>query len=114
MSGLCSAQSTIKESFAEDGQLEELWQELSEDYVQWISFYPNGSLREVGHWYQGQMHGPWSMWAENGQKIGDATYRYGQKSGCWRVWALNGEWLYDLWYENGRLLKSRSSELASR
>jgi antitoxin component YwqK of YwqJK toxin-antitoxin module len=104
------AQIELARTYNQDGQLSAVWYELGPEQVQVIRFYPNGELQEIGQWYQGQMHGPWAMWAENGHKIGEAHYRFGRKTGCWKLWSPAGEWQYDLWYEQDQLVDARVPE----
>ena len=101
------AQVELAKTFDDNGHLSEIWFQMGPEQVQVIRFYPSGQLQEVGHWNQGQMHGTWAMWAENGRKVGEAHYRNGRKTGCWKLWSPAGEWQYDLWYDQDQLVDAR-------
>ena len=82
-------------------------------------FYPNGQHRFVasqsknaaGEW---QLHGPWSCYYENGQRMELGSYADDEETGSWQWWYSDGtnqaigrfvdgkkEGAWTYWYENG-------------
>jgi hypothetical protein len=96
------------------------------------SWFPNGQIRTLKTWKNGQLNGPHIFWKEHGQKQvenffsrsfrhGKQTYWYdngvvqktefwiqGTKHGKWEKWGNNGKYVgYQVW-ENGKLVKKEN------
>ena len=97
-----------------NGQLAEVWFDMNPDEIQLIRFFPGGQIQEVGNWYRGELHGTWAMWAENGQKVGEAHYLNGHKTGCWKLWNEMGEWQFDLYYDRDQLVEAKACAMFSK
>jgi antitoxin component YwqK of YwqJK toxin-antitoxin module len=53
-------------------------------------FYDNGDISQEGTFnVDGQLHGKWTSYNENGEKIAVGSYASGKKTGTWYFWADN-------------------------
>lgn len=101
-----SAQQVINRSAIYDGEILELSGASSDLYAysssysvdasgkvsaKVLSFHENGNLDEMGILLNGQKHGTWLRYDENGVKLNEANYSLGQKDGEWKVWDANGQ-----------------------
>jgi antitoxin component YwqK of YwqJK toxin-antitoxin module len=64
-------------------------------------YFSNGVTNEIRSYKEGEMHGQWITWNEQGQKIAEAEYYDGLKHGKWYVWNDEGVLLYDMSYNHG-------------
>lgn len=92
----------IQEERFEDGGLKRAWFDHGSMGLQVISFYPGGSVREIGYLKEGKMHGKWVLWNESGARQGVANYQTGKKVGTWQIWDYQGELVYTIKYAQGR------------
>jgi antitoxin component YwqK of YwqJK toxin-antitoxin module len=81
--------------------------------------YDNGGWAEI-HTLNGQHHGPWTVFREDGSKSWERFHQYGQKSGLDRSWFKGGQLDYErsyfedeldgvwkTWHQNGQLKSER-------
>jgi antitoxin component YwqK of YwqJK toxin-antitoxin module len=92
----------IHEEHFDNGALKRAWFDHGSLGLQVISFYPGGSIREIGYLKDGKMHGQWVLWNESGARQGVANYQTGKKVGTWRIWDHQGELVYTIEYAKGR------------
>lgn len=53
-------------------------------------YYDNGDIRQEGTFnVDGQLHGQWTSYNEQGEKIAIGSYTNGKKTGTWYFWADN-------------------------
>ncbi len=64
----------------------------------WIFYYPNGTIRAKGNYFNGLKHKLWNYYYPNGQLEQKGSYNKKEKP--------DGEWLW--YYPNGTLLRSES------
>jgi antitoxin component YwqK of YwqJK toxin-antitoxin module len=64
-------------------------------------FFEDGKINEQRSYLEGQKHGDWYIYNEQGVKISEANYRHNKKNGIWHVWNDNGILLYEMYYSNG-------------
>lgn len=67
-------------------------------------YYTNGNIRETGTFLNGEKHGIWISYDENGNKIMEANYNHGVKEGNCSVWYSNGTIHYHMVYADGKRL----------
>lgn len=68
-----------------------------------VSYYENGNVREIILFNdRSELHGECSLWAENGTKVGEASYKNGKKEGTWKVWDKEGNLVYEMHYKRGK------------
>ncbi len=61
------------------------------DLYQVVYYHENGSISQQGTLnIQGQLHGQWESFAENGEKIALGNYVNGKKDGKWFFWTNDG------------------------
>jgi len=61
----------------------------------------NGNVLEQGKYVDGQKHGKWTNWNEDGQKTGEVKFDHGQRDGKWQIWDEKGILRYVMFYEVG-------------
>ena len=61
----------------------------------------NGNIIERGNYFDGQKHGKWINWTEDGIKTGEVRFNYGQRDGKWQIWDENGTLRYVMFYQVG-------------
>ena len=90
------------EEFYPDGQLK-MKMNIAKGLVdgQVFLYFSNGTQNEIRSYKEGEMHGRWITWNEQGQKIAEAEYQEGLKHGKWFVWNDEGVLLYDMTYNLG-------------
>ena len=96
-----SAQSEYITSYHENGSIKVLYS-VQDDVVKADFYYDNGKIREVGYLKDGERHGHWQSWSEEGAIVAEAFYRKGQKSGVWLINHENGRLQYELVYRKGK------------
>ncbi|MBC2838411.1 toxin-antitoxin system YwqK family antitoxin [Robiginitalea sp. SC105] len=58
-----------------------------ENLIQAVYYHPNGEISQVGTFnLQGQLHGDWISYSENGEKLSMGSYLNGEKDGKWFFW----------------------------
>lgn len=61
----------------------------------WISFYPEGSMKQVVTYYQGIMHGAFQAFDHKGKVLASGLYISGKKNGAWMLDGGKQENVYD-------------------
>ncbi|QNK61419.1 hypothetical protein H7F33_12685 [Pedobacter sp. PAMC26386] len=51
----------------------------------WISFYPDGKMKQIITFYQGMIHGPYQAFDSTGQVQVEGVYKSGKKEGTWTL-----------------------------
>jgi len=75
----------------ENGQLNELGAYKGDaEHGPWDWYYENGQAQASGSWNEGKRLGPWVFWYENGQKMMDGSYHGGNGTGEWTHYHENG------------------------
>ncbi len=69
-------------------------------------FYDNGQLKMEGPVVNGQRHGLWKSWYENGLKWSETTFKSGVKTGPTTTYYENGMMRYSGQYENDQRVGS--------
>lgn len=50
-------------------------------------YYEDGSIQQEGTYKEGELHGEWISYDENGEKTAIANYKNGKKDGKWFFWS---------------------------
>lgn len=66
------------------------------------NYFANKIVRETGYYQNGNKHGLWQMWDENGKLTAIANYDNGVKHGKWEVWDHKGTLRSSTEYANGK------------
>lgn len=69
----------------------------------YISYYPNGQIRNKGSFFNADVHGEWEYYYENGQMSAKGSYLFGLSHGEWQGW-----------HEDGTLYSSNTYEFGSK
>lgn len=68
-----------------------------------VYFYDNGAVQQEGTFNkQGELHGTWTSYDMEGNKLAVGNYVHGQKVGKWFFWADNN--LKEVDYENSKII----------
>jgi hypothetical protein len=51
----------------------------------WISFYPDGKMRQIVTYYKGIIHGAFQAFDQNGKTLAEGLYVSGKKQGTWMI-----------------------------
>jgi antitoxin component YwqK of YwqJK toxin-antitoxin module len=55
--------------------------------VQATFFHDNGVVAQEGFYQNGKLHGEWTMYDQQGEKIAMGTYQQGKRTGKWFFWS---------------------------
>jgi antitoxin component YwqK of YwqJK toxin-antitoxin module len=61
---------------------------------------------DIGEYRNGQRHGKWIKWYEDGNKLWEEEYQNGQKHGKCIDWYENGNKRWEYEWQNGQLIKT--------
>jgi antitoxin component YwqK of YwqJK toxin-antitoxin module len=119
----CAAglEESVKESY-EDGspKVVQYFDNHGNDHrvVEEAYYYPDGQLRMRGTYLDGEKHGTWTSWYNNGNKWSEGQYTKGRNDGITSTWHENGQKYYEghftegarsgvwrFWDEQGELIK---------
>ncbi len=76
----------------------------SEPYSGWVKeMYDSGQVQGLGQFKDGKPDGLLTAWAENGQRVLEATYKDGNLDGPWLKWYENGQKHLEQTYKDGQL-----------
>ncbi|UJH90501.1 nicotinic acid mononucleotide adenyltransferase [Antarcticibacterium sp. 1MA-6-2] len=90
----------IKPKFEKEGEL-----------IKGTYYYENGSIRQEGTYKNGQLHGEWVSYDQDGKKNAVAQYKEGVKTGKWFFW--NKNFLTEVDYNNNIIAEVHSYEEVS-
>ena len=75
----------------------------------WTEWYENGYKEKEGTFKDSSGNpipdGVWTYWYENGQKEKEIGYKDGKENGKWTYWYENGQKKYETTYKDGNLIK---------
>lgn len=112
---------TVKESY-EDGspKVVQYYDNHGDErhMVEEAYYYPDGQVRMRGTYLDGEKHGTWTSWYDNGNKWSTGQYTNGVNDGIIITWHENGQKYYEghftagartgiwrFWDEQGELIK---------
>ncbi|NJB71693.1 antitoxin component YwqK of YwqJK toxin-antitoxin module [Saonia flava] len=72
------------------------------DLVKATYFHGNGEVAQMGYFLNGELHGEWKMFNEEGLKISSGEYLNGKKTGKWFFW--KGEELQEVDFVDSRIV----------
>jgi antitoxin component YwqK of YwqJK toxin-antitoxin module len=64
-------------------------------------FHENGQIAQTGFYLEGKLHGEWTMFCKEGNKLAMGTYQQGAKTGKWFFW--EGEALKEVDFINNKM-----------
>ena len=67
----------------------------------WIWYYKNGQKGWEGRFRDGKREGLWTGWYKNGQKRWEGRYKDGKKEGLWTNWHVEGKVVGQTRYKDG-------------
>lgn len=70
-------------------------------------YYDDESLRQTGHFLNGERDSVWRAWHQNGQLWATATFQEGDKTGIWTVYDQFGNLKYELVFIENKLHEAR-------
>ncbi|RED50664.1 toxin-antitoxin system YwqK family antitoxin [Seonamhaeicola aphaedonensis] len=74
------------------------------DLIETTYFYADGSIQQKGTFNkEGQLHGTWTSFDAQGNKVAIGNYKNGKKQGKWTFW-VNGE-ANEVNYEDSKITK---------
>ena len=100
----CAAglEEAVKESY-EDGspKVVQYFDNHGDDrqMVEEAYYYADGQLRMRGTYLDGEKHGTWTSWYNNGNKWSTGQYTSGRHDGITTTWPENGKKYYEGYYE---------------
>jgi antitoxin component YwqK of YwqJK toxin-antitoxin module len=65
----------------------------------YLSWYPDGRLKDSGYYHKGYRNGIWIEWLEEGALRFTGLYKKGKRQGDWKLYDLNGRLLYVIRYK---------------
>lgn len=71
------------------------------DLLKATYLHDNGTVAQVGYFFNGKLHGEWNMYDEAGQKLAKGSYLNGEKTGKWFFW--KGEEVSEVDYKDSRI-----------
>lgn len=80
------------------GQQEKL-EVIEEGLVEYTRYYDNGTIEETGFVLNGEKHGLWQRFTQNGGKQSEMSYNEGQREGMKYVWNEEGHLIFKVKYE---------------
>lgn len=87
------------------GQQEKL--EVIEDgLVEYTRYYDNGVIEETGFVLNGEKHGLWQRFTQNGGKQSEMSYNEGQREGMKYVWNEDGHLIFKVKYEANAVVEA--------
>ena len=89
------AQENPEPRFEKDGEL-----------IKGTFYYEDGSVKQEGTYKEGNLHGEWISYNQNGEKEAIAQYTNGEKTGKWFFWSDNK--LTEVDYNENRIAKVNS------
>lgn len=66
-------------------------------------YYADGTIQQKGTFKKGKLHGTWTSYDVNGQKMAVGNYKDGIKTGKWFFWTDNS--LKEVDYINSRIVR---------
>ena len=66
-------------------------------------WFPNGQMKSIHPWKDGEKNGLYNAWYENGQKGTEMTWKDGKQVGLWTTWYENGQKKGEGNYKDGEL-----------
>lgn len=60
-----------------------------------VEYWPNGTMKVALEFEQGERHGRFSQWSEDGQLVARGRYDGGERAGYWWYWGVLERGLYD-------------------
>ena len=67
----------------------------------WTSWHENGQKLEQGRYDWNREDGLWQWWDENGQEIARGSFLQGKREGAWTFWYSSGAKQVDAYYVDG-------------
>ncbi len=86
--------------------------EPAKSMVPYVVMHPSGSTHISAFKLDGQFHGKYLEFDENGQVLTVGQYDRGVKVGTWSVRTANGKSFYALTYQNDRIQSAREFAFA--
>ncbi|MDN3595693.1 toxin-antitoxin system YwqK family antitoxin [Zunongwangia endophytica] len=84
------------------------------DLIKGTYYYEDGNIRQEGTYKNGELHGKWISYDENGEKTASAKYNSGEKVGTWLFW--EGDKIKQVEYRSNQIVSvddlSSESKLA--
>ncbi len=66
-------------------------------------YYPNGTIKEQGHYFNGVPNGKWMQFDEEGSILAESYYENGNKEGKWFIWKNDRNYLLEVTYRDNVL-----------
>lgn len=73
-----------------------------ENLVKEVQFYPDGTKKYEGHYRNGEKHGKWVFWFDNGKVWSEGYFEHDIRTGKAFVYHKNGQLYYQGKYSNGK------------
>lgn len=73
------------------------------DLIKGTYFFDNGEVKQEGTYKNGELHGKWTAYNQEGKKIAVANYTNGEKTGKWFFWTEDK--LAEVDYSDNRIVK---------
>ncbi len=92
--------------FAFAQQKDHTYEIVNDNTVKAVYFHDNGQVKQTGFYKDGKLHGKWTSYDLNGNKIAMGEYENGQKSGKWFFW--NNAKLAEVDYNSSRIAEVKN------
>lgn len=79
---------------------------LKGQLVRIVSYYPNGDLKEVGHYKNGVRHGSFVSYDQNGIKNCTAYFFSDKKDGVWSFYNAEGELVRTVFFNQNEIIRA--------
>ena len=64
--------------------------EKQDDMIMATYYHDNGQIAQTGTFLNGELHGKWTMFDSQGNKVAMGQYENGHKAGKWFFWGQDG------------------------
>src|SRR5688572_10425714 len=82
---LVIGQGLNKYKYDETGKLSASYTGKDKGNYSFVQYHANGFKSSTGHFKNGEKHGVWKTWDENGKLTAVARYALGEKTGKWII-----------------------------
>ena len=86
---------------------------LKGQLIKIVSYYPNGEVKEIGHYKNGNRHGAFVCFRENGVKACSAYYYDDKKDGLWNFYNSAGELERQVFFNRNFMVRANPFQVHS-
>jgi antitoxin component YwqK of YwqJK toxin-antitoxin module len=99
-----AAQDEVIKEYRPDGSLSAI-HGTSDERAWFVTYHPDGQVKEQGRFYRGLLDGTWKQFNEKGELVTKARFVDGKRHGRWKVAELSGRTMLRLRYRDNVLVR---------